>query len=185
MGAQRNPTEAKMKTKQQKIDTATQLSEKISKAKSVVLADYKGLTMKQLSDLRSKLSSVNSEFTITKNTSLQHAFPTSDIRYPISDLIGPTATLLAYGDEISPIKMLVKAIKDAGIGSVKLGFLGKDAMDSATILKLASLPSKDELRAKTVGILAAPLRGMVGVLQGNLRNLVYALNQMRIQKGGE
>lgn len=97
---------------------------------------------------------------------------------------GPTATLFSFDDEISPIKALVKTLKDAGIGKIKSGFLGQDLLDEARIIQLAALPSKDELRAKTVGILVAPLQGIVGVLSANLRNLFYALNQIQLQKGG-
>ncbi len=172
------------KTRQQKEETVSKLSEKLSRAKAVVFTDYQGLNMKQLSDLRNKLAETGSEFTITKNTLLSRAFPPSTFHLPPSSLQGPTATLFAYDDEISPIKILVKALKDMALGKVKNGFLGKDILDEAKILQLATLPSKDELRARTVGALVAPLQGMVSVLQGNLRNLVYALNQIKIAKGG-
>lgn len=176
------------KTRAAKEQIVHDLTEKLAKAKSVVFADYKGLTMKQLSDLRHKLREQDAEFTITKNTLLERALPASlpfgGPQFPVSSLEGPTAALFAYDDEISPIKILVKALKDTGIGTVKTGLLGKDILDEATILKLASLPSKDELRAKTVGILAAPLQGIVGVLQANLRNLVYALSEIQKSKGG-
>lgn len=174
------------KTRVQKEEIVKALSEKFSRARSVVFADYKGLTMKQLSDLRSRLFSLQSEFTITKNTLLKRAAPKVEMQ-------GPTATLFAFDDEISPIKALVKALKDAGLGKVKSGFFRPeddqplaegDFLDEAKILQLASLPTKDELRAKTVGILVAPLQGIVSVLQGNLRNLVYALDQIKLQKGG-
>lgn len=173
------------KTRQQKEESVVKLTEKLGRAKAVVFADYKGLNMKQLSDLRDKLREVQGEFSITKNTLLEHALPGSNFQTPVTDLTGPTATLFAYDDEISPIKILVKALKDAAIGKVKTGFLGSTSLDEAKILQLATLPSKDELRAKTVGVLAAPLQGMVSVLQGNLRNLVYALSEIQKQKGGE
>ncbi len=172
------------KTRLQKEATVQVIQEKLSRAKSVVFTDYKGLTMKQLSDLRNKLREVNSEFTITKNTLLSRALPSSNFHLPSSSLEGPTATLFAYDDEISPIKILVKALKDAALGKVKSGFLGKDSLDEPTIIQLSTLPTKIELRAKTVGVLIAPLQGIVSVLQGNLRNLVYALNQIKLQKGG-
>lgn len=173
------------KTRQQKEAEVAKLTEKLSRAKAVVFADYKGLNMKHLSDLRNKLREVSGEFSITKNTMLERALPTSSFQLPTSSLEGPTAILFAYDDEISPIKILVKALKDATLGKVKSGFLGDMALDEAKILQLSTLPTKDELRAKTVGVLVAPLQGMVGVLQGNLRNLVYALNQIKLSKGGE
>ena len=173
------------KTRQQKEETVTKLTEKLGRAKTVVFADYKGLSMKQLSDLRDKLREVNSEFTITKNTLLERALPSSTFHLPPSSLEGPTATLFAYDDEISPIKILVKTLKDAALGKVKSGFLGADFLDETRILQLATLPTKDELRGKTVGVLVAPLQGMISVLQGNLRNLVYALNEIQKSKGGD
>ena len=165
------------KTRQQKQDLVVKLQEKLKLAKTVVFTDYKGLTMKQLSDLRDKLRSINSQFLITKNTLLERALPSSNFD-------GPTATLFAYDDEISPIKILVKALKDANLGKVKSGFLGTDSLDEAKIIQLSNLPAKDELRSQAVSILAAPLTGIVSVLNGNLRNLVYALKQIRIMKGG-
>ena len=165
------------KTRVQKEEIVVNLKEKLANAKSIVFADYRGLTTKQLSDLRENLSEVGGELNITKNTLLKIALPESSFE-------GPTATLFAYDDEISPIKLLVKALKDAGIGKIKAGFLGTEVLDEERINQLASLPSKDELRGKTVGILVAPLQGIVSVLQGNLRNLVYALDQIRISKGG-
>lgn len=165
------------KTRQQKQEQVAKLSQQLGKAKAVVFADYKGLTMKQLSDLRDKLRDVQGELTITKNTLLKKAMPEVELK-------GPTATLFAYDDEISPLKILVKTLKDTAVGKVKSGFLGGTALDEGKILQLATLPNKEELRGKIVGVLVAPLQGMVSVLQGNLRNLVYALNQIKLSKGG-
>lgn len=165
------------KTRAQKEEQVTKIADKLGRAKAIVFADYKGMSMKQLSELRDKLREQNAEISITKNTLLERALPDSKFE-------GPTATLFAYDDEISPIKVLVKTIKDIAIGKVKSGFLGETALDEAKILQLATLPTKDELRGKTVGVLAAPLQGMISVLQGNLRNLVYALSEIQKQRGG-
>lgn len=178
------------KTRQQKIDTVANFSEKLGRAKSVVLADYKGLTMSQLSDIRQKIAGLDSEFTITKNNLLQISLKDSKIDADPKLLVGPTATLFSYEDEISPIKVLTKALKDFGIGSVKGGFLDGEELSAQQVQKLASLPTKDELLGKVVGALGSPLYGIVSVLQGNLRNLVYTLDQIRLRqladvKGGE
>ena len=173
------------KTRQQKEELVQNIAEKLSKTKAVVFADYKGLTMKQLSDLRNKLRDLDAEFTITKNTLLKLALPASSFQFPVSSFTGPTASLFAYDDEVSPIKILVKALKDAGLGKVKMGFLGTESLDETRIIQLSTLPTKDELRAKTVGILVAPFQGMVSVLQANLRNLVYALSEIQKMKGGD
>ena len=167
------------KTRAQKEQSVINLTDKLSRAKSVVFTDYRGLTMKQLSELRDKLYDAQAEFSVTKNTLLQRALPTSNFSLPTSTLEGPTATLFAYDDEISPIKLLVKALKDAGLGKIKAGFLRSDFLDETKINQLAMLQTKDELRAKTVGVLVAPLQGMISVLQGNLRNLVFALSEIQ------
>lgn len=184
VGAQLNPTEAKMpKTRQQKEKIIQNLADKLGKAKSVVFANYRGLTMKQLGQLRNQLRDLDAEFTITKNTLLERALPTTNYQLP-TNLEGPTAALLSYDDEISPIKILVKVLKDSGMGKVKFAFLGTESLDEAKILQLATLPAKEELQGRIVGILIAPLQGMVSVLQGNLRNLVYAISEIQKQRGG-
>jgi large subunit ribosomal protein L10 len=168
------------KTRLQKEETVVELKDKLSRAKLVAFTDYRGLTMTQLSDLRKKLRESGGEFTITKNTLIKIANPSAK-----DDLLeGPTATLFSFEDEIQPLKILVKALKEAGIGQVKGGYMGDLELDSSKIIQLSTLPSKDELRAKTVGVLVAPLQGIVGVLQGNLRNLVYALSEIQKAKGG-
>ena len=128
------------KTRAQKEEILKQINDKLARAKSVVFADYKGLTMKQLSELRDKLYEQQAEFTITKNTLLSRALTQrhpelgsgsnqeipKQVRNDDGLFSGPTATLFAYDDEISPIKLLVKTLRDAGIGKVKAGFLGAD-----------------------------------------------------------
>lgn len=180
------------KTRKQKEEIVAKLTEKLANAKSVVFADYKGLTMAQLGALRKQLSEVGGQFSVTKNNLLKLALNNSQLTINNDQLFeGPVATLFAYDDEITPIKILAKALKDLPadrqgnqIGSVKGGFFEGEFADQIKINKLASLPSKDELKAKIVGSLGAPLYGIVGVLQANLRNLVYVLDQIKIMRGG-
>lgn len=173
------------KTRQQKEAAVTSLTDKLGRAKSVVFADYKGLNMAQLSNLRHNLKDQQAEFSITKNNLLKLALKNSNQSISDDILEGPVATLFSFEDELSPIKTLTKAFKDAQIGSVKGGIFEGEFMDQYKTISLSNLPSKDELRAKVVGSLGAPLYGVVNVLQANLRNLVYVLDQIRIMRGGE
>lgn len=179
------------KTRVQKEQTVKSLTEKLTQAKSVVFADYKGLNMSKLSELREKLREVGAEFSITKNTLLDLAFKQAKMPEVSPEIkSGPTATLFSYEDEIGPLKLLVKTLKDAQIGPstslrIKGGFLDNQFLESVAINCLATLPGKQELRGQAVGLLASPLKGMVGVLQGNLRNLVYTLSAIQKVKGGE
>lgn len=171
------------KTRLQKEEIVTKLKEKVAKAKSLVFADYKGMSMSQLSAVRLVLSDLSAEFTITKNNLLKIALKENGIDLKDDAVFeGPIATLFSYGDEIAGIKALAKAIKDNGIGKTKAGYLDGEFLTEEEVNKLALLPSKDELRAKIVRSLGSPLYGIVGVLQANLRNLVYALNAIKEQK---
>lgn len=163
----------------------TDITDKLSKAKSLVFADYQGLTMSQLSAIRSELAEQSAEFTVTKNNLLKIALKNNNQSFDDAVLVGPIATLFTFGDEISPIKILTKAIKDNNVGQIKGGLLDGEFLSEAKVKQLAELPSKDQLRAQVVGTIAAPLYGLVNVLQGNIRNLVYAIEQIRIKKGGE
>ncbi len=173
-------------TRDQKQVILTDLTERVGKSKSLVFTNYKGMTMSQMQVLRTSLEDLSAQFSITKNTLLRIALKENGMKVDDDAVFeGPIATLFAYGDEIAPIKALTKALKDAGIGKTKAGFLATEFLTDKQVNQLAELPSKDELRAKVVGALGSPLYGIVGVLQANLRNLVYALDQIRKQKGGE
>ncbi len=174
------------KTRQAKIEMVQMLTDKLSASSSVVFADYQGLTMSQLSDLRNQLREMDAEFLVTKNNLLSIALKNNNLPELSAEAqSGPIATLFAHGDEIMPIKALVKALKEAGKGKIKAGIIDENSMDSFSVIRLSNLPSKLELQAKVVGSLSAPLYGIVNVLQGNLRNLVYAIDQIKIKKGGE
>lgn len=174
------------KTRSQKETMVNNLSDRLKTARALVFANYQGLTMSQLSQIRDNLASQNAKFNITKNSLLKLALKNVNLN-PVGDQVdeGPTATLMAFEDEITPIKTLVKALKDAQIGSIKAGFLGTEYLTGSAITRLSQLPSKQELRTQVVGLTVAPLKGIVTILQGNLRNLVFALDQIRAQKGGE
>lgn len=175
-----------MKTRAQKEQTVKDLTEKLNASKSVVLTDYQGLTMNQLSKLRNQLAEAEAEFSVVKNSLLNLSLKQMNLNLEGEDLkMGPTAVLMSHGDEVSPIKILVKTLKDIGLGKIKAGFLSKIFLDGNSIMRLAGLPTKIELQGQVVGTLAAPLYGLANVLQGNLRNLVYALDQIKKQKGGE
>lgn len=171
------------KTRVQKEEAVVVIADKLNRAKSVVFADYQGLTMTQLSTLREQLKDQGAEFSVTKNSLLDLALQTTSYKLPTTD--GPTATLFSYEDEVTPIKSLVKALKEAARGSVKAGIVGGQVYDAVSVTRLANLPSKIELQTLVVRSLSSPLYGIVGVLNANIRNLVYAVDQIRIKKGGE
>jgi large subunit ribosomal protein L10 len=167
-------------------ETVEALVEKLNKATSVVLTDQSGLPVSLSSELKKKLKAVEAESLVTKNTLLKLASKRTGHAIPDEALEGSTAALFAYGDEISPIKELTTFAKTNERPKIKIGFLGKDLLTAEKIAQLAKLPSKETLRGQLVGGLYSPLYGMVGVLNANLRNLVYTLNAIKESqvKGG-
>lgn len=163
-------------------ETVEALVEKFTKAKTVVLTDQSGLPVSLSSELKKKLKAVEAESLVTKNTLLKIASKKTGHAIPDEALEGPTAALFAYGDEISPIKELTAFAKANEKPTIKVGFLGKDLLTSDRINQLAKLPSKETLRGSVVGGLYFPLYSMVGVLNANLRNLVYVLNGIQESK---
>lgn len=169
---------------QQKVENVAHLTEQMQKAKAVVFTDYRGLSVAQLDALRTELDKHDATLEITKNSLMNIAAKQADKEVAADVLEGPTATLFAFGDEVAPLKALVDFAKEAELPTVKAGFLGSMTLSAAQVSSLAALPSRDVLIAKTVGTIKAPLSGLVNVLQGNARGLVYALAAIRDQKQG-
>lgn len=167
--------------RQKRIAITNDLKDKLSKAKTVVVTDYRGLNMTQLQELRAELLKNEAEYTITKNRLVARAAKDAGYTIP-EELEGPTAILTAYGDEISPIKTLATFIKTNKMPEIKLGFLNQEFLSVDKVNQLAKLPSRDELIGKVVASISSPLYGLVGALQGNIRNLLYTLNAVKEQK---
>lgn len=161
-----------------KQNTVTSLAEKIKKAKSLAFADYRGLTVNQISQIRSKVKEAGGEVQITKNSLIKRALEVNKyLRVDAKNLEGPTATIFAYDDEIAPIKAIAESAKVTGLPAFKFGFFGKDLLDVAGVAQLATIPSKPELQAKIVSAISSPLYGVVSVLSANIRNLVSVIDQ--------
>lgn len=166
---------------QQKIDAVATLTEKVSKAKVMVLADYRGLKHKQLEELRRSLKKSNGEFMIAKNRLVLRAL--GDRAESLKEALNnETAVLFAYEDEVAPLKELLKFFKAAGMGKTKAGLMGSTFMSDADVTKLATLPSREILLGKLVGQLNAPIQGLHYALQWNMNKLVWALNAVKGKK---
>lgn len=170
-----------------KEEKVASLTDKLKRAKTITFADYRGLTANQIAQLRSKIKETGGEMLVEKNTLIRLTLKASKHNITKEDeekfLTGPTATIIAYDDEIAPIKEVAESNKILGLPTFKFGFFGQDYLDTASVEKLSKIPGRDMLHAKIVGALNSPIYGIVSVLGGNLRNLVYALNQIKEKKG--
>lgn len=162
-----------------------ELKDRLNKAKSMALTDYRGLTVPQVQALKKDIREQKAELIVAKNRLLKIAL--REQGYQDGDelkeaLTGPTATLFCYQDEVGPIKAIFDFAKENKLPKLKVGFLQKDFLNEKKINDLAQLPSKQELQAKLVGSLNFPIYGLVNVLGGNLRKLVYVLSAIKEQK---
>ena len=172
------------KTREQKKEILSDLADKIKKAKSVVFAKFDKLGVKESEDLKKELRAEKSEYYVSKKTLLNLAFKELKLEgFDARKFKGQVAAIFGFGDEVAPAKIVGKFAKEH---EEKIEFSGgileNKFLSAAEVAELAGLPSKNELYAKVVGSLNAPISGFVNVLAGNLRNLVYVLKAIEGKK---
>lgn len=168
--------------RQKKEKIVAELSEKVAKAKAMVFANYEGMTHKQIEELKKGLRKADAEIVVAKNTLLSR----TDIGKMKSEveqyLKGPTATLFAYSDVVSPLKELSKIIKTLKLPKIKFGIFEGKAITADEVVRLSTLPSRDVLIAQVVGGLKSPIFGLHRALNWNLQKLVITLNAIQAKK---
>ncbi len=170
-----------MLTREQKEELVEKLTRKITDSKSVVICDYKGLKVDELKSLRDSLRENGAEMLIAKKSLIQIALIQAKIDLDVKKMEGQVA--IAYGgDEISSPKALHEFSKENDNLKILAGALEQKAISDIEVIDLAKLPSRDELLARVVGSINAPISGFVGVLSGNLRKFIYALNAIKETK---
>jgi len=149
----------------------------LSESKSILLVNYQGLKVKEIQDLKKKLREQGIGFQIVKNTLFKIAVKKANLNIEESLLDQPVAIVWGEADEIAPAKLTVEFGKTAEKLQIIGGIINEKYTDIEMIKKLAALPGREELYSKLVGTLNAPMYRLVNALQGNLRSLVYILDQ--------
>lgn len=170
-------------TLQQKQQVVKDLSEKIGAAKAFVLADYRGLTVEQDTELRNALRKAGVEYKVVKNTMTKFAAKENGLVDLDIFLNGPTAIAISTTDPVAPAKVISEFAKKYDKLEIKAGVVEGKVIDVDGVKSLAELPSREVLIAKVLGSFNAPISGFVNVLNGNIRGLVVALNAIAEQKG--
>jgi large subunit ribosomal protein L10 len=166
---------------QEKIETVGDLKARLDGVTTVLLAEYRGLTVQQLADLRKQLKAVSAEYKIVKNRLARLALTGSNLSGLSANLKGPTGLVLTKGDPVSVAKALTNFAKTNQALVVKVGVVDDQVLQPEGLKALAELPSRDALRAQIVGALQGPLAALVGLLQAPQRQLVYVLEQRGAQ----
>lgn len=174
------------KTKEQKKEILRDLAEKVSKAKSVIFAKFNKLTVKENQNLRNELKKETGEYYVAKKTLMGLAFKDLKIEgLDIKNFAGQIAAVFGYGDEAAPAKTVAlfkKKLEDKEKIEFIGGILEGKFVTAEQVNALSNLPGRQELYAKIVGSLNAPISGFANVLAGNLRSLVYVLKMIEEKK---
>lgn len=165
--------------------TVSEIQQKFAISKSVILADYRGLNVTEVTELRKKLREAGVEYKVVKNTLTSRAAKAANIDGLDEFLSGPTALAFGINDVVIPAKILSDFAKDHKKLALKGGVLEGKAIGLAAVKDLANLPSREVLLGQVAGMLQAPLRGLATVLSGPLRNVTYAVEAIRKQKADE
>jgi large subunit ribosomal protein L10 len=164
-----------------KIEAVADLTEKVGRAASIILAEYTGIKHKQLEEVRRKLKSVNAELVVVKNRLFKRSIGVS--AKTIEPLLEKqTAILFAYDDEIAPLKELKKFFSALGFGRLKGGLLGKIFVSETDVDRLSKLPSREVLLGQLVGQLNAPIQKLHGALAWNINRFVWVINSIKNSK---
>ena len=175
--------------KSDKEKVVTDLTEKLRGAETMIVADYRGLTMPQIDALRTKLVENGARFTVVKNTLTRRAAEAAGADALLALLEGPSAIAFveADGDAVAVAKALADSARDTKVLEIRGGVMQGRVITGADVDALAKLPPLDVLRGQVIGAIIAPLSAIAGLVNAPLQNL-YGLIEARIeqlQAGGD
>jgi large subunit ribosomal protein L10 len=170
-----------------KRETVAELQDELSRSRTLVVSEYRGLTVKEIGEIRRTLRRQDVSYRVVKNRLMRIAAEGSigDALAPL--LTGPTA--IAFGqDEVATARAVIEATRSYRIVKITGAVLGGQAIDADAVTRLATLPPREALLAQTIGAVVAPLATTAGLLQASLRDaasLLQALIDRRAAEGGE
>jgi large subunit ribosomal protein L10 len=159
-----------------------EIQEKLQKAKSVVLVDYIGLTVLEVTELRNQFRAANVEFKVYKNAMIGRAADNLEISGVNGQIGGPTAVALSYDDPTAGPKIMTEFIKKTKKTEIKMGILEKSTMSVSQVEALAKIPNKEALLSMLLSVMNGPVRGFAIVLNAVPRSLAIAINAIKEQK---
>jgi len=175
-----------MVKKEKKAEMVDWLEEKLRSSNIVIATDYRGLSVSEMAQLRQKLREQGIEYRVVKNSLAGFASVAAG-KPNMSELLhGPTAMAFGYGDVVQPAKSLLDYQRSSETSlSIKGGILVEKLLTPEDIVMLAKLPPRDELLAKFVGVVQAPMYRLLTVLNSNLQGFVQVLHgRMNQLEGG-
>jgi large subunit ribosomal protein L10 len=161
-----------------------ELEDKLKRAGALFIAEYSGMSVAQISKLRRELDNVGGEFKVAKNTLLKIASAGTQAEAIQDQFAGPNAVIYSYKDPVGVAKVLAATTKDVPKLKLKTGLLGKQRLGAQEIQALSTIPPKEVLVGKLLGLLMSMPQRLVGALSGNIMQLMLTLNAIKSQKEG-
>ncbi|MFN8591440.1 MAG: 50S ribosomal protein L10 [Thermomicrobiales bacterium] len=168
----------------QKARSIDALSGQLARAQLIIITDYRGLKVGDLQALRGNLRPFDAEFRVAKNTLTRIAAENAGVVGLEPLLEGPSALVFGYSDPVQTAKAVSDFVRTSRILSVKGGVMGGRVVTAADVEAIATLPSREELQARLLGLMVSPLSRTLGVLSGPARSMAYLLNARAEQLGG-
>ena len=165
-----------------KVAVVAEATRLLAATEALYLSDYRGLKVSELTELRAKLRDGGATLRVLKNTLARRAAAEAGREQIVPLLTGPTAVTFCGADPVAPAKALVEFMRTHPQLIVRGGLLQGDMVDADGVRALSALPPRDVLLAQVVGTMAAPLTGLVTVLQGTISGFARALQQIVEQK---
>lgn len=169
--------------KQKNIDDVLELKQDVDQSSAMLVTDYRGLTVSEITILRRKLRETGTEYKVAKNTLLTLAAGSKATEEFKKLLEGPTAIAFIKGDnQVAVAKAMVDFVKDHKAMSIRGALVEGQVLDVDQVVALSKIPSKEVLISQMLGSIQAPISGLVGTLQGCISNLVFTIQAVVDQK---
>ncbi|MBF0499133.1 MAG: 50S ribosomal protein L10 [Candidatus Riflebacteria bacterium] len=159
-----------------------EFTEKLNKAKVVVLSSVEGVDVEQMNTLRKNIRGIGDECRVVKNTLVARALDGIHHETLAPFLTGSTLMTFGYSDQVAPVKVLFDFADKVKKFTFKSGMLGHKLLTVKELEQLSRLPSRPVLLSMMLSVMQGPMRNMVSVTQGPIRKLVYALSAIREKK---
>jgi large subunit ribosomal protein L10 len=164
------------------VESVAELHEKFARAVSAVLADFRGLTVQEITDLRQQLREASLELAVVKNTLARLAVQDTAFERLSPYLKGPTSITFSYRDTVAPAKVLSAYVKKQPKLAVRAGLFEGEIIPAEKIAEIADLPPRDVILALALAVMQGPLAGLVGTLQGVLSTFIGTLQAIHDKK---
>jgi large subunit ribosomal protein L10 len=174
--------DAKVDKKALKAESVADLTARLKASSTAVLADYRGMTVGQMRDLRTKLRDGGIEMVVVKNTLARRAAKAAGYEPLSTELVGPIAMIFAGEDVSAPARILNDYIRANRKMAIKAGLLEGQVINAGSVVELADLPSREILLSRLLGAMQAPLGNLASVLQAPLSKFARTLDAVRTQK---